>query len=85
MTVNIVAIYDGMKGNHVVLKDVHVNGEYFRDHAWIKPNKRIVTSLKRGDMFTATAVLHEYLDSSDVTKTKTGLKHIRNIQELETL
>ncbi len=84
--VNIVAIVDRITGDmngvgRIVLKDLHVNGEYAKDHAWIKMTKAF-RGIKTGDMFTATALVYEYMDSSDINRAKTGLKTIRSVQKI---
>jgi len=63
----------------IVLANVHVNGEYFRDHSWIKMTKRL-SKVSIGDKISATATLINYIDSSSIKNSKYGLKSFRNVQ-----
>lgn len=75
-------------GNDAVLiEDVHVNGEYYKDHAWIKMSKRLQypggidePPLKVGDKIKSTAEVYEYLDGSSVSDMKIGFKTFRSVR-----
>lgn len=71
----------------IVIEDVHVNTEYYKDHAWIKLSKRLEypsgvnePPLKVGDKIKATAEVHEYLDGSSVSDMKIGFKTFRSVR-----
>lgn len=63
----------------ILLKDIYVNGEYFRDHAWIKMTKRL-SVLVVGDKFTATATVMKYYDLETNREEKLGLKSFRSVK-----
>jgi len=69
------------QNNHVLLNDVIIDGEFFRDHVWVKNSKRF-DRFKKDDQITFTAEFKEYLDSSNVNNTKKGLRHIRFVKVL---
>lgn len=67
----------------LVLKNVYVDGELVKDHAWVKMTRRIANSeIKAGDLFSATALAYEYMDSSDIKNMKTGFRSLRSIVKL---
>jgi len=68
--------------NHILIQDVYLEGVFFRDHVWLRHNKRL-DSFHPGDRITFTAKLKNYIDSSDINKTKVGLRGIRNVQVVE--
>ncbi len=79
-SVNIVAtiakISNDKRNNDVVLfENIYVNGEFFRDHHWLKKTRRL-NIVSEGDAITATATLIEYLG---IEGTKLGLKSCRSI------
>lgn len=67
--------------NYILLHNVYVNEEYFRDHCYITLKRRL-SVLKYGDYFTATAEMYEYIDSNDLTKKKIGLRGFRSISKI---
>ena len=79
-SVNIVAtvtkISNDKRNNDMVLfEDIYVNGEFFRDHHWLKKTRRL-NIVSEGDAITATATLIEYVG---IEGTKLGLKSCRSI------
>ncbi len=67
------------QNNHVLLDDVFVDDEFFRDHVWVRNSKRF-ERFKKGDNMTFTAEFKEYIDSSDINKNKLGLRRIRYVK-----
>lgn len=65
--------------NKVVLTDIYLNDEYFRDHSFINMDKRL-RHLSIGDTFTGTCKTVEYPDIEDINKNKIGITAIRNIR-----
>lgn len=63
----------------ILLKDVYLNDEFFRNHSWTKMAKRL-SSVDAGDKFTATATLINYFSSDNIYKDKLGLKSFRNVK-----
>ncbi len=66
----------------LLLKDIYVNGSYFRDHTFTKRTKRL-NKLEEGDTFTATATLIEYHCSTSGKLDKLGLKSFRSVNIIE--
>jgi len=66
----------------MALEDIQVDGEFFRDHTWIRLNRQINNlNLKRGDMISGTAKLFAYQDIEDKNREKYGLKKLRNLSK----
>lgn len=61
----------------ILLEDIHINGERFRDHSWTPLTKRMYF-LEEGDKITCTAKISEYI--SPEAALKQGLKKLRNIK-----
>ncbi|MCB4760474.1 MAG: hypothetical protein LGB58_07075 [Sulfurovum sp.] len=61
--------------NLIVFKNIKKNGEVFRDHVWVKKEKRM-DKIKLGDNIEFTATEYTY------GKDKIGLKKIRNIKRI---
>lgn len=80
---------DKNRNRVIVLEDVHVDGEYFRCHSWVKLSKRLEhpsnvdRKLKDGDVINATAEVSEYIDSGDLSNRKVGFKTFRNVRIME--
>lgn len=78
---------DKLKVERVVLEDIYINGEYFKDHSWIKMSKRLENAqtskkprkVKTGDIISATAEISEYLNGSCTADRKLGLKTFRHV------
>ena len=62
----------------ILLKDVYINGTFFRNHAWLKMTKRL-SVLGFKDHFTATASLIHYYDVDTNRKDKLGFKSFRSV------
>ncbi len=78
--VNIVAtvtkISNDKRNSDVVLfKNIYVNGEFFRDHHWLRKTRRL-RIVSEGDTITATAILIEYVG---IEGSKLGLESCRSI------
>lgn len=65
----------------ILLKDVYINDNFFRDHAWIKMTKRL-SVLVVGDKFTATATVIKYYDLETNREEKLGLRSFRNVRKI---
>jgi hypothetical protein len=65
----------------ILLENVYVNGEFFRDHSWIKMIKRFAF-FKSGDTFTANATVYEYIDPDNIEQKKIGIKSLRRVYEI---
>ncbi|MFA6887679.1 MAG: hypothetical protein WCQ65_12020 [Fermentimonas sp.] len=61
----------------ILLEDIYINSEPFRDHSWTPLTKRMYF-LKEGDRITCTAKISEYI--SPEAALKQGLKKLRNIK-----
>ena len=72
ITLSVVATANTEK---LLIKEVYVNGEYFRDHVWIKNTKKLKV-LSKGDKFTATATLIEY---ASIDGKKFGLRSFKSV------
>ena len=70
-----------MVDDYMLLHNVYVNGQYFRDHSFVKLKRRL-SVLKYGDLFAATAEMYEYIDFDDLEKKKIGLRNFRSIFKL---
>ena len=67
----------------LLLKNIIVNGiESDKHHAWVRKTNRC-KHLASGDIFSATAIVIEYLDMYDVKKSKHGFKSLRSIVKKE--
>ena len=75
-------IYRDKNGvGRLILEDIIVNGTYEKDHGWVKLTKSFTNAgIVTGDIFTATALVYEYMDINDITKTKLGFKTIRAVK-----
>mgnify|MGYP000197300390 CR=1 FL=1 len=66
--------------NHVLLCDVRVNGELFRDHVWVKKSKVLCDEkFEKGDKICCTGIVEYYLNIDDAKSPKVGFRHIRNV------
>ncbi len=63
----------------VVLGQVWIGADYFRDHVYIKMTKRL-KDIRVGDNITATAKLIEYISVDTNKKDKLGFRTLRNVQ-----
>ena len=70
-----------MTEDYMLLHNVYVNGEYFRDHCFIVLKRRL-SVLEYGDYFSASAEMYEYIDSNDLAKKKIGLRGFRSISKI---
>jgi len=68
-------------GDYLLLKDIHINGKYWRDHSFVKRSRRL-RLLNLGDSFNATCKIKHYLDSENINNIKIGLTEFRNIKTL---
>ena len=64
----------------ILLNDVYINGEYFRNHAWVKMTKRL-SSVSAGVNISASAKLIEYF-GCDGKGDKLGFRSIRSVKIL---
>ena len=70
----------------IVLEDVEVDGEHFRDHLWLKITRRIDNlKLAPGDILTGTAFLESYMNIEDLKNNKITFRHIRNLEKKKTI
>ncbi len=51
---------DKTNNDRVLFEDIYVNGEFFRDHHWLKRTRRL-NVVSEGDTITAIATLIEYI------------------------
>ena len=51
---------DKTNNDRVLFEDIYVNGEFFRDHHWLKRTRRL-NVVSEGDTITTTATLIEYI------------------------
>ena len=72
---------DYMVTDYILLEDVYIQGEYWRDHCYIKKSERL-EGVSKDDLISFTATLYEYLDSEDVTNMKIGVKEIRSVKKV---
>lgn len=68
--------------DRIVLTNLTLNDEPFRDHCWTKFTKRL-RNVRYGDVIEFTADKVIYPDSQDVTSTKVGIRSLRNVKILE--
>lgn len=74
-----------VRSNHsndemILLKDVHINDTFFRNHAWVKMTKRL-SVLVTGDKFTANATVMKYYDLETNREEKLGLRSFRSVRK----
>ena len=73
-------VVSGHSGDEMILvNDVYVNGEFFRDHSWIKMTKRL-SVVSAGDKVSSTAILMDYFDTNTNKKYKVGFRSFRNVK-----
>ena len=72
------SVNDKTNTDRIVLEDVYIDGEFFRDHVWVPRSKRF-EGINEGDVITATVKLQNYPDPETNRMTKVGIKHIRNL------
>jgi len=84
VSANVVRLSDPQHliGEYLLLKDIYINDEYWRDHAFVKRSRRL-RLLNLGDFFNATCKIKHYLDSENINKIKIGLTEFRNITALK--
>lgn len=64
----------------ILLEDVAVDGEFFRDHVWAKTNKQFANlGLSEGEILIGNAKLYVYDDLDNPRQKKIGLKKLRNL------
>ena len=63
----------------IVLEDIYINGNYFRDHLYVRRAKRL-SCLNEGDFFTATAIVYLYPDIETNRVDKVGLDTFRSVK-----
>lgn len=65
--------------DRVLLQDIFVNGQYFRDHVWVRKSKRF-KGISSGSVINAFGTLVEYRGEKGK---KLGLRHLRAVKILE--
>jgi hypothetical protein len=59
----------------ILLTDITLDGEEFRDHVWVKQSKRL-NIYPIGTVIEFTGIVYDYLSSTGYKK---GVRHIRSI------
>ncbi len=70
-----------LTSDFLLLRDVYFNGDFFRNHLYVKRSKRLEFACK-DDVLTFTAIVKTYLDVDDVTQTKLGLCSVRQVHKI---
>jgi len=66
----------------VLLREVRLGKLLFRDHVWIRDNRKIKT-IKDKTSIKFTAKIKEYIDVDDLNSFKLGLEQVRNVKILK--
>ena len=78
--VSTISRYETLGQRKMLLKDVKVNGEFFRDHCFIPYSKKFkAIDIKKKDRFTAIATLYLYPNPDTNKRDKIGIKSIKYI------
>ncbi|MDY0138260.1 MAG: hypothetical protein RBR50_01050 [Candidatus Izemoplasmatales bacterium] len=67
--------------DRALLQDVFVNGQYFRDHVWVRKSKRF-KDIGSGTVINAFCTLVEYRGENEK---KLGLRHLRGVKVINTM
>ena len=70
--------YDRHDNDKIILKDIYLDGIFWRNHAYIKSTKRL-KHLCKGDVFAATAEPYLYIDVDTNRCDKIGLSGFRSV------